>query len=126
MNVTELSLLKAILDSIHHRIVFVDNDHVIRYLNRRAREWFYGKRGYADLIGKSIFACHNSDSVAHLRKFYQRLAQGEDEVFVKITAQKEKASMVAVRDSEGRLIGYFERFEALSPEIPPGAAQETV
>jgi nitrogen-specific signal transduction histidine kinase len=24
----------AILDTIHHPIVFVDNDHVIRYLNK--------------------------------------------------------------------------------------------
>ncbi|BBO67779.1 hypothetical protein DSCA_17090 [Desulfosarcina alkanivorans] len=117
----DLSVYQAILDSIHHRIVFVDNDHIIRFLNRKARRWFYEKRGHADLIGKSIFACHQPASCAQLKRLYHRLQQGEDEVFVKITAQKEKASMVAVRDAHGRLLGYFERFESLAPEIPPGA-----
>ena len=115
-------LYEAILDSIHHRIVFVDNDHIIRYLNKKAKAWFYDKRGFADLIGKSIFDCHQPASCDQLRQLYQRLEQGEDEVFVKVTDQKEKASMVAVRDTEGRLLGYFERFETLAPEIPQGAA----
>lgn len=123
---SDLSLCQAILDSIHHRIVFVDNDHIIRYLNRKAREWFYEKRGYAHLIGKSIFACHHPASCERLQELYHRLQQGEDEVFVKITAQKEKASMVGVRDTEGRLLGYFERFETLSPEIPPGVIDGAV
>lgn len=123
---SDLSLCQAILDSIHHRIVFVDNDHIIRYLNRKAREWFYEKRGYADLIGKSIFACHKPASRERLQELYHRLQQGEEEVFVKITAQKEKASMVAVRDTQGRLLGYFERFEFLAPEIPPGVTNGVV
>lgn len=123
---SDLSLCQAILDSIHHRIVFVDNDHIIRYLNQKAREWFYEKRGFSNLIGKSIFACHQPASCARLQELYNRLQQGEDEVFVKITAQKEKASMVAVRDTEGRLLGYFERFEHLSPEIPSGVIDGVV
>lgn len=123
---SELSLYQAILDSIHHRIVFADNNHIIRYLNRKGKEWFYKKRGYADLIGKSIFACHKPASCEKLKEQYQRLQQGEDEVFVKITEQNEKASMVAVRDAEGRLLGYFERFESLAPEIPARVVKESV
>ena len=116
----DLSLYEAILDSIHHRIVFVDNDHVIRYLNEPARKWFYEKRGYADLVGKSLFDCHNPDSREKLLRLYDRLRQGENEVFVKVTAENEKASMVAVRDPAGRMIGYFERFEFLAPTVPSG------
>ena len=113
-------IYEAILDSIPHRLVFVDHDHVIRYLNRAAKAWFYEKRGYADLIGKSIFACHNPASRERVLALFERLRQGEDAVFVKITPEKEKASMMAVRDAEGRLIGYWERFEALAPAIPQG------
>ena len=113
---------QAILDSIPHRLVFVDCDHVIRYLNRAAKAWFYAKRGHADLVGKSLFACHKPESRDKILALYQRLCQGEDAVFVKVTKEQEKASMIAVRDAQGRLIGYWERFEALAPEIPPVSA----
>jgi PAS domain S-box-containing protein len=116
----DLSLYEAILDSIHHRIVFVDTDHIIRYLNRAAQNWFYQKRGYTDLVGKCLFDCHKPGSREKLLGLYHHLEQGEDEVFVKVTPENEKASMVAVRDPAGHLLGYFERFERLAPEIPAG------
>ena len=117
---TNNRIYEAILDSIPHRLVFVDHDHVIRYLNRAAKAWYYEKRGHRDLVGKSIFACHNPDSRERILALFQRLRQGEEAVFVKVTPEKEKASMVAVRDDQGRLIGYWERFEALAPAVPPG------
>ena len=46
-----------ILDSVPYRIVFVDTDHIIRYMNREAKHHYYTVRGYGDLIGKSIFEC---------------------------------------------------------------------
>jgi PAS domain S-box-containing protein len=116
----DLSLYEAILDSIHHRIVFVDNDHIIRYLNQAAKNWFYQKRSYADLVGKCLFDCHQPASREKLLGLYHRLEQGENEVFVKVTPENEKASMVAVRDPAGHLLGYFERFERLALEIPAG------
>ena len=112
------STYEAILDSIPHRLVFVDCDHVIRYLNRAARAWFYTKRGFSDLIGKSLFDCHKPESRDAILALYERLDRGEDAVFVKITKEQEKASMIAVRDADGHLMGYWERFEALAPEIP--------
>lgn len=112
---------EAILDSIPHRLVYVDTTHVIRYLNRAAKSWFYAKRGHSDLVGKSLFDCHKPESRDAILALYERLRQGEDAVFVKITKEQEKASMIAVRDGGGQLIGYWERFEALAPEIPPTA-----
>lgn len=109
---------QAILDSIPHRLVFVDCDHVIQYLNRAARAWFYTKRGHADLVGKSLFDCHQPESRDKVLALYEKLRQGEDAVFVKITKENEKASMIAVRDPQGKLIGYWERFEDLTPAIP--------
>ena len=109
---------EAILDSIPHRLVFVDCHHVIRYLNRAAKRWFYTKRGFTDLVGESLFACHKPESREAILALYERLRQGEDAVFVKVTKEEEKASMIAVRDTDGNLIGYWERFEALAPKVP--------
>ncbi len=53
---------EAILDSINSPIVFVDNTHTIRYLNEAARIRYYEERGYANLIGKSLFDCHHPAS----------------------------------------------------------------
>jgi len=101
----------AILDSIRHPIVFVDTDHIIRYLNKAARVRYYEKRGYAEMMGKSIFDCHNSSSGNQIQQLYKRLEDGEDEIFLKINKDQEKVTLVSVRDSEGKLLGYYERFE---------------
>ena len=37
----KLEMLEAILDSYPYRVVFVDCDHVIRYLNRAAKYHYY-------------------------------------------------------------------------------------
>jgi len=36
---------------------------------------------------------------------------GEDEVFLKVSDENERITVVAVRDPGGNLIGYYERFE---------------
>ena len=79
-------LFEAILDSIPYKIVFMDTDFVIRFMNKTAKHHYYGMRGYRDLEGKSIFACHNEKSA---ERFY----------------------INPVRDENGELIGFFERFE---------------
>ena len=111
----------AIVDGIPQRLVFVDNDHVIRYLNRAAEAWYYGRRGYAELVGKSLFDCHNAESRTRVLELYERLCRGEDEVFVRVTPWNERATMVAVRDRDGRLLGYWERFEVLAAGEPSAA-----
>ena len=101
----------AILDTVNHPIVFVDTDHVIRYLNKPAMKRYYEVRGYSDLIGKSLFDCHNEDSRTHIMTLYERLRAGENEIFLKIGKFNEKITVIAVRDGNGTLLGYYERFE---------------
>ena len=101
----------AILDTINHPIVFVDTDHVIRYLNKPAMNRYYEMRGYSDLIGKSLFDCHNEDSRKHIIALYERLQAGENEIFLKIGKLNEKITVIAVRETDGTLVGYYERFE---------------
>ena len=57
---SEQEMMAGILDSYPYPIVFVDGDFVIRYLNRYAKYHYYQERGYSDLIGHSLFDCHDS------------------------------------------------------------------
>ncbi len=105
------NIYEALLDTVHSPIVFVDNDHIIRYLNKPAKDRYYEKRGYSDLIGKSLFDCHNKESEKLTKHIHARLMAGEDEVFLKVSDENERITVVAVRDPGGNLIGYYERFE---------------
>lgn len=44
------TMLSLILDSYPYPILFVDCDHIIRYMNKRAEYHYYQERGYRDLI----------------------------------------------------------------------------
>jgi len=101
---------EAIFDSISTAVVFTGNDHIIRYTNMAAKIR-YGKRGYPDLIGKSLFECHNPASQEQIRQIHARLLAGENEIFLKINKEQEKITVVGVRDADGQLLGYYECFE---------------
>ena len=45
----ETTILKGILDSYPYPIVFVDNDYIIRYLNRYAQYHYYQERGVTEI-----------------------------------------------------------------------------
>ena len=102
---------EAILDSINSPIVFVDNDHIIRYLNKPARNLFYGKFGYSDLIGKSLFDCHAPSSREPIKRLHARLLEGENEIFVRVINNRLKLTAIGVHDKAGTLIGYYERYD---------------
>jgi DUF438 domain-containing protein len=110
----------AILDTISHPIVFVDNDHVILYLNRPAERRYYDERGYSNLVGKSLFECHNPASQEKIKSLYSRMLKGEDEIFLTIR-NDERITVVAVRDEAGNLLGYYERFEKISTALCPAS-----
>lgn len=108
----ELVILRGILDSYPYPIVFVDDGFIIRYMNRYAQYHYYQERGYRDLIGKSIFACHNQDSSRErIRAAFEKMKRDGKEMFVGVNARNQRLYMQPVRDGEGRLIGFFERFE---------------
>lgn len=120
----EQAVYKALLDSINSPIVFVDNDHVIRYLNKTAQARYYEGRGYAELIGKSLFDCHNPASAAAIRALHDRLLAGENEVFLKENKYRERITVVAVRSPEGQLLGYYELFEPVAEQSAPADVTE--
>jgi len=107
----DVKTFEAILDTVESPIVFVDNDHIIRYLNKAAKVRYYEKRGHADLIDKSLFDCHKPGSNEYIKRIHERLLAGESEIFLKVNKDQERSTVVAVRNVDGRLLGYYERFE---------------
>lgn len=103
----DTAIMSCILNSLKDPLVFVDTDHIIRYVNKAAVV-NYAKWG--DIIGKSVFHCHNEHSCDVIREVFQAMQQGEDERLV-TDNEKHRVYMRAVRDEEGKLIGYFERYE---------------
>lgn len=100
----------AIFDTIPTPLVFVDNEHIVRYNNRAAIAAYCVKRGWPTLVGRSIFACHSPASREKMIALYQRLAAGEDEIPLQVNSRSEQVTLVAVRDSHQHLLGYYERF----------------
>jgi len=107
-------IYEAILDSMDSPILFVDNDHIIRYLNKQAQVRFYDKLGYRDLIGKSIFDCHQPASNEGIKDIYGRFLAGENEIFIQMINNRTKLTAIAVRDQNGKLLGYYERYEKVA------------
>ena len=102
VSMTREEMMACILDSVPYRIVFVDTDHIIRYMNREAKHHYYAVRGYGDLIGKSIFECHSA---------VEKLKNHGNEIYLGVSVYNERKYINPVRDENGVLIGYFERFE---------------
>ena len=103
--------LRLILDALPFPVVFVDVDHTIRFLNRRARFHYYEERGYRDLVGTSIFACHNEQSKERIMGIVEKLKNHGREMLLAVNEKNERVYVTPVRNDEGKFIGYFERFE---------------
>jgi DUF438 domain-containing protein len=100
-------MLVRLLDSWNQPIVYVDTNHIIRYMNSQAKT-HYGKWG--DVIGKSIFDCHNEASCKMIQDIFFQLENGAEEVLF-VNSEKHRVYMRSIRDEHGKLQGYFERYE---------------
>ena len=103
----QLELLNLIFDSWDEEVVFVDTNQIIRYVNAPAMKK-YAKWG--NILEKSIFDCHNADSGKMIREMFGRFENGENDILFAYN-EKHRVYMRAVRDKQGKLIGYYERFE---------------
>lgn len=107
MEITK-ELLFNILDAYAYEIVFVDREHIVRYMNQTA------KTRYKDRvqIGQCLFHCHNENSKEKIEQFLKRADNGENEMFQVLNGKTgEREFFVPVRNNEGNVIGYFERHE---------------
>ena len=102
---------KNIVDDYPSPMMVIDLEHTIRYLNKRAIKR-YAHRGGSKLIGQSLFACHNPHSKELILQAIERLQNDKDltvgyEYYNE--KHKEKLYIIAIRDEDKNLIGYYER-----------------
>ena len=104
-----VEVLSAILDAYAYEVVFVDRDHIVRYLNRAAKMRY----GSVVKVGNSLFNCHNERARVKIEQFLARADAGEEgEMFETLNGSTgEREFFVPVRDKAGKVIGYFERHE---------------
>ena len=104
----KIEMLEGILNSYPYPIVFVDNDYIIRFMNKNAQYHYYEERGYKNLIGKSLFDCHSNERI---KKVYEGIKSNGKEMFVCVTARNQRVYMQGVKNEKGEWIGFIERFE---------------
>ena len=103
----DAKFMAAILDSLKDPVLLADTRHIIRYMNKAAREHY--SRG-ADLVGSSLLDCHNQRSQQIIIEVLAAMGAGEDERLI-TDNEKHRIYMRAVRDPDGQLMGYYERYE---------------
>lgn len=102
---------KSVIDSDNAPVVICNLNHYIVYMNPSAKE-HYKKHG--DLIGKKLTDCHNADSNEKIMQILEwfKADKSHNKVY---TFRNEKENkdvyMIALRDDNGQLIGYYEKHE---------------
>ncbi|MDD5901370.1 MAG: PAS domain-containing protein [Lachnospiraceae bacterium] len=106
-------MIKSVLEQDRASVVLCDLNHVIVYMNPAAIRR-YEKRGGAALLGKSLLNCHNEKSNQMIEKVVAWFNENQDNNMI-YTYHNEKENkdvyMVALRDEDKNLIGYYEKHE---------------
>jgi transcriptional regulator with PAS, ATPase and Fis domain len=109
---------KSVLEQDKSAVVICDLQHKIIYMNPAAKER-YTKKGGENLLGKSLLDCHNAESGRLINKVIEWFAKSTDNNIV-YTYHNDKENrdvyMVAMRDDDGTLIGYYEKHEYRNAE----------
>ena len=112
MDTKDLSqYFKSIIDQDRCSVVVCNLAHEIIYMNPAAMDR-YAKRGA--LVGQSLLDCHNEQSGEKIRKVVAWFEESaEHNIIYTFRNEKENKDiyMVALRDEDGVLIGYYEKHE---------------
>ena len=106
-------MYKSVLEQDRAAVVLCDLEHTIVYMNPAAAA-HYSKYGGASLIGKCLLDCHNPQSRESIEKVVAWFAKSpENNMIYTFHNEKQKKDiyMVALRDENGQLIGYYEKHE---------------
>lgn len=112
---------KSILDQDDTAIVICNLNHEIIYMNPKACE-AQAKRGGAALIGRNLLACHSPESREKIQKILEWFKADKSNNWVHTffnPNQVKDGYMVALRDEEGSLIGYYEKHEFRTKDETP-------
>lgn len=112
---------KSMIDEDKAAVVICDTTHKIIYMNPAACE-NYSKWGGSALLGQSLLDCHNSKSQEMIQKVVDWFAADRSHNRI-YTFHNEKQNkdvyMIALRNEQGELIGYYEKHEYRNRETEP-------
>lgn len=108
------TLMAAILDSLKDPILVADVEHVTRYMNKAAIAYY--DEGEA-LIGRSLLDCHNERSQQMMIEILAEMHKGLEDRLI-TDNDEHRIYMRVVRDADGKVLGYYERYE------PPRAERD--
>lgn len=103
----DAKLMAAILDSLKDPVLFADTEHMTRYMNKAAIAHY--DEGES-LLGRSLLDCHNEQSQAMIIEILEAMHAGEEERLI-TDDEEHRIYMRAVRDADGKVLGYYERYE---------------
>lgn len=112
---------KSIIEEDKAAIVICDIHHIILYMNPTACER-YAKRGGAALIGRNLLDCHNEKSRERINKGMEwfQASTSHNRIYTYHNEKENKdVYMIALRDEQGNLIGYYEKHEYRNRETEP-------
>lgn len=104
---------KSVIDTDRQAVVICNKEHTIIYMNPAAIKR-YNKRGGVMLIGQSILDCHSPKSRESILKIVEWFSKSKDNNIVHTFYNKNNNTdfyMIALRDENGELIGYYEKHE---------------
>jgi len=107
----DATILAAILDSLKAPVLFADEEHITRYMNKAAIAFYEGGES---LIGRSLLECHNEESQQKMIEILEAMqTRGEEEQLI-ADEEDHRIFMRAIRDADGQVLGYYERYERAS------------
>lgn len=112
---------KSIIDQDNCAVVICDLHHTIIYMNPQAVE-NYAKRGGSALVGKSLMDCHNPKSVKAIETILAWFGKSPENNRVHTfynEKQNKDGYMIALREDDGTLIGYYEKHEYRNVDETP-------
>lgn len=112
---------KSLVDQDTSAVVICDTAHKIIYMNPAACQR-YSKRGGQALLGKNLLDCHNDKSRETINRvldwFQSDFANNRVHTYYNEKENKD-VYMIALRDAQGSLIGYYEKHEYRDRDLTP-------
>ena len=109
---------KSVIEQDIAPVVICDLNHTVIYMSSAAVK-HYEKRGGSNLVGKNLLECHNEQSCLLIKKVVSWFQQSQNNNRIHTfynEKQNKDVYMIALRDDEKRLIGYYEKHEYRSPD----------
>ena len=104
---------KSMIDEDKSAVVICDLDNKIIYMNPAACE-NYSKWGGTALLGQNLLLCHNCSSQEMIHKVVEwfQADKSHNRIYTHHNEKQNKdVYMIALRDEQGELIGYYEKHE---------------